>query len=284
MNKWIRRGIKLSLFLIAFNTIEHACHKCTKGFSIQRIQFKQEEIQDSFVDKTTFSILNQPFSYYSFGNQCYVFLSEDGKYIMKFFKYVHPAFPEWTAKVPLLNRFKAFRKARIEKTAWKRKRDFQGYQLAFDHLRHETGLLYLHLHPSLNTHPTITIHDELGIAHQLDLNQTPFILQERATPAFKQFSLWIKNNEIEKVRGGIRSLLQLYAGRLSKNIHDDDANFYSNCGFVGDTPILIDPGHFIIDPSLSPASELQNLSDKLKEWFSKNYPSMVSHVDACTPH
>jgi hypothetical protein len=248
MNKWVKRGIKFTLFLIVFNTLEHECHKITRGFSLGRIQFKQEKIQHASPDQTTLSILNQPFHYYSNGNQCFVFLSEDGQYMLKFFKYIHPPMPEWTVKVPLLNRFKLFRQARIDKTARKRDRDFAGYQLALDHLRDETGLLHLHLHPSQNVYPTITIRDKLNITHQLNLNQTPFVLQKRAVRAVQQFALWLDNNEHEKVRQGISSLIQLYIHRQSKHIQDNDANFYSNSGFVGDTPIFIDPGHFVLDP------------------------------------
>lgn len=278
MNKWVWRGINLTLFLIAFNTLEHLCHQKTKGFFLQRIQFHEETPEASSPDEATLAALNQLFHYFDYGNQCFAFVSEDGKYILKFFKYVHHSSPLWTSKIPLLNRLKAFRQTRIDKTLWKRNRDFQGYQIAFDHLRNETGLLDIHLHPT-KTYPTITLYDPLHIVHSLDLNNAPFILQKRVTPAYKQFSSWIQKGEIDKLRQGVSDLVSLCAQRISKHIFDDDVNFYSNTGFDGEKPIIIDPGHFVLDSSNT--SELPTLLVELKNWFSKNYPPMVSHVEAC---
>lgn len=280
--KWIRRSIKLILFLIAFNTLEHFCHVQTRGFSLRRIHFDPKEPL-SLSSDASLPAINQPFHYYSQGNQCFVFLSEDGQYVLKFFKYANQTLPAWTAKIPLLNRFKPFRPTRVQKTTWKRTRDFHGYQIAFDHLKEETGLLALHLHPTQNVYPTIKIRDKLNIAHQVNLNQTPFVLQKRATPTYQQFSLWIQNHEIDKVEKGITSLMNLYVKRAAQNIHDDDAIFYSNTGFIGETPILIDPGHFILDSS-SPTAEMQKLTKELKKWFSKKYPPMVSYVETASPH
>lgn len=281
MNKWLKRGINFTLFLIAFNTLEHFCHTQTDGFSLSRIQFSKEKPEPGSPDKAIQPLLNQHYRYFGRGNQSYVFVSEDGQYILKFFKYVHHAPPEWTAKIPLLNKFKPFSLKKIKKIAWKRNRDFQGYQLAFDLFREESGLLCIHLHPSENVYPAITIHDKFNIAHHLDLNNTPFVLQKRAVPAYTQFSHWIKNGEIEKVQQGIDRLFKLCRQRLAKNLEDDDTNFYSNCGFVGETPILIDPGHFTVNPTLSHEPELQEVTLQLKKWFAQNYPPLVPYVEAC---
>jgi hypothetical protein len=48
---------------------------------------------------------------------------------------------------------------------------------------------------------------------------------------------------------------------------------------VNEKPIQIDPGHFVLNVSNS--AELPVLLIELKDWFSKNYPPMVSHVEAC---
>jgi hypothetical protein len=278
MNKWLKRGVNFSLFLIAFNTLEHFCHQKTKGFSLQRIQFHTAPVQFATPDPAISHLLNQPYRYFGNGNQCYAFISEDGQTILKFFKYVDNAPPAWIAKVPFLNKFKPFSLKRISKISWKRDRDFQGYQLAYDRFREETGLLALHLSPTENTYPTITLYDKLGIIHSLDLNNTPFILQKRATLIYEQFLTWLQAGDIDKVRHGIDHLISLCAKRISKEIFDDDVHFYSNFGFIGEIPIQIDPGHFI--SGLSPASELETLTLELKEWFAKNYPPLVSYVEA----
>ncbi|HUD02055.1 MAG TPA: hypothetical protein VMR37_06985 [Rhabdochlamydiaceae bacterium] len=279
MNKWIKYGINITLFFIAFNSLEHFCHKKTSGFFLQRIQFHHETPIPDLADPAILSILNQPFHYLGCGNQCFVFASKDGQHVLKFFKYVDYAPPAWITKVPLLNQVKQFRPKRLHEIAWKRKRDFRGYQLAFDHFRTETGLIPLHLHASQNTYPAVTLYDKLNIVHSLDLNNTPFVLQKRATPVYEQFSSWIKTGDIDKVRQGITDLVSLCAQRISKNIFDDDVHFYSNFGFVDAAPIQVDPGHFIL--SSSKPEELPALIIELKDWFSHHYPPLASHVEAC---
>ncbi len=278
----VKKLVFFIVFLIGFNTAEHFCHKQTDGFSISRIQFKRDKKIDSSIPQApVLAILNQPFHFLDSGNQCFAFLSQDGQYVLKFFKYVDHAAPVWTTKVPLLNRLKPFRLKRQKKIGWKRKRDFHGYQLAYHHLKQETGLLWIHLLPSKKIYPEIQLFDKLNISHPLDLNKTPFILQRRATPIYAQFSQWIKAGEFGKVKQGISNLISLCALKLSKNIHDDDVHFYSNFGFIAETPIQLDPGHFIINPSENSREELQDLTIELKEWFSKHYPPLVAYVETC---
>jgi hypothetical protein len=278
-SKRVKTLFSIALFLVAFNTIEHICHNITEGFTLGRIQFAEEAEAVENVDPVTFAALNQTFRYFAKGNQCFVFISEDGQSILKFFKYARHTPPAWTAKVPLLNKFKPLRKERIAKTAWKRERDFCGYRLAFDHFREESGLVYLHLKPAMGF-PTIAIFDKLGIRHTLDLGRVPFVLQKKATPVFAQFATWLKNGEKNKIKAAIPKLVALCQKRLLLQLDDDDVNFYSNTGFVEDTPILIDPGHFTFsDKPLAPA-ELKLAMAPLEEWLKNNYPPLVLDVQA----
>jgi hypothetical protein len=278
MNKWVKRSLKLALFCIAFNTLEHFCHVQTDGFSLSRIQFRNEQPQPNSPDPETLAALSQTFRYLDCGNQCFAFISADGQYVLKFFKYVDHTPPPLLSKLPFLHYFKPFKPQKLQKIAWKRERDFRGYQLAFDQFRSESGLLALHLHPSSNTYPTIKLYDKLRIVHLLDLNNTPFVLQKMASPVYVQFSAWLQNDEIDKVKQGIDSLVGLCAQRLSKNILDDDVHFYSNFGFVGETPIQIDPGHFTLgSPNYA---ELASLTLELKQWFAEHHPDLVPYVEA----
>jgi hypothetical protein len=280
MNKWIVRGINFTLFVIAFNTIEHFCHKKTDGFSVGRIQFQDDPIVA--IEEEVPEALNQPFHYLDCGNQCFAFISQDQQYVLKFFKYVHHTPPAWITQITLLNRLKPLRNKRIEKVAWKRKRDFQAYALAFDQFREESGLLALHLQPTQTKYPTIFLFDKLNIRHSLDLNTTPFILQKKATPVYTQFTRWLQSHQIDEVKAGVKQLIDLCAKRISKNIHDDDVHFYSNFGFVSETAIQVDPGHFTTHNSLVKEQELKDLSLELKKWFEKHYPPLVTYVEDCT--
>jgi hypothetical protein len=275
----IKKLLYLFLFLLVFNTLEHICHKITKGFTLARIQFDAPAATPDTISPSTYATLNQPFHYFGCGNQCFVFISADGQNILKFFKYASHTPPAWITKIPLLNRFKPLRPHRLQKTVWKRERDFRGYQIAYDKFREESGLLCLHLQPTTG-YPTITLYDKLGIRHTLNLNATPFVLQKKATSVYAQFLTWLKSGEIKKIRSAIPQLVSLCEKRISLQLVDDDVNFYANTGFVGEAPILIDPGHFTLSPSPLPQEELTTALVQLEEWFQQHYPPLVHDVQA----
>ncbi len=268
----IKRVGYLFLFLIAFNFFEHFAHKKTDGFSPHRIRFGTELSQG---EPSLIPELNQSFHYLDCGNQCYAFLSEDGKYVLKFFKYAHSSVPHFLTQIPLLNRFKPFRPHRFEKQQWKRERDFNGYRLAYNSFQQETALVALHLSPTDHHYPTITITDKLGCVHTINLNETPFILQQKATPIYKQLKKWLKAGESGLAKEGIASLLELLRKRISLHLQDDDVHFYSNFGFIGTQAIQLDPGHFTEGTYPDPAKELEELKVELVSWCQKHAPELL---------
>ncbi len=268
----IRRIGLFILFVIAFNFIENFAHKKTDGFSPQRIQFGTELSQG---DAISIPELSQPFHYLDCGNQCYAFESQDGKYVLKFFKYASSPIPRFLTQIPILNRIKPFRPHRFEKQLWKRERDFNGYSLAYNHFRTESGLIALHLLPTDHHYPTITLTDKLNCIHHLDLNQTPFILQKRATPIYKQLRAWIQAGEISLAKEGIANLIDLLKKRISLNLKDDDVHFYSNFGFLGQEAIQLDPGHFTQGTYPNPDLELEQITQELTHWCKKHAPELL---------
>lgn len=271
----VKRVLLLALFVIVFNCLEHFAHKKTDGFSMQRIQF---DAPISFGPAKQLPELDQPFHYLDCGNQCYAFISQDGLYVLKLFKYAQSPVPSLFTKIPLLNRFKPFRPHRLKKIAWKRQRDFCSYQIAHDSFSQETGLIDIHLTPTYHDYPTITLTDKLRCAHKLDLNMAPFVLQKRATPIYKQLRAWIAAGQQEEAKKGITSLLILLKKRINSNLQDDDVHFYSNFGFIGNEAIQIDPGHFTKGTSQDPALELKIITAPLVSWCKKNAPFLLSEL------
>ena len=275
--RWIHKAIAFVLFLVGFNFCEHFCHQKTDGFSLHRIRFSRASDASSHspLDPAISSLLKQPFHYLDCGNQCFVFISDDGRYVLKFFKYAQPTVPRFLTTIPLLNRFKPFRPHRFEKVMEKQQRDLQGYQLAFSRFKEETGLVAVHLHPSEPRYPTVTLTDKLHIIHQIDLNTAPFILQRKASPVYSQLKKWVAAGDIQQAKQGIQSLILLLQKRIHKELQDDDVHFYSNFGFMGSTAIQIDPGHFTLGSSAHPEAELQTLLQPLIRWCEKYAPSLL---------
>ena len=271
----VKRLGLLALFLIVFNFVEHFCHKKTDGFSTQRIQFDTPVLLG---DIRQIPELNQLFHYLDCGNQCYAFVSEDEKYVLKFFKYAKAPIPRFLTRVPILNYFKPFRPHRFEKLLRKQERDFTSYQLAYNSFRKETGLIAVHLSPTYHDYPIITVTDKLHCAHTLDLNKTPFILQRKATPVYKQLRAWLAAGQTDQAKQGIASLLTLLKTRIEKNLQDDDVHFYSNFGFIGNEAIQLDPGHFTEGISNNPELEMKAITAPLTAWCEKHAPSLMQET------
>jgi hypothetical protein len=268
----VKRIALFILFLIAFNFLENFAHKKTDGFSVRRIQFAQP-LADG--DPITRPELNQTFHYLDCGNQCYAFISEDKKYVLKFFKYANSPVPRALTKIPLLNHFKPFRPHRFERMRWKQQRDFKGYELAYNSFREEAGLIAVHLSPEGHNFPTITITDKLGCRLTLDLNHTPFILQQMTTPVYTQLRAWIAAGQVDLARQGIANIQNLLKKRIKLNLKDDDVHFYSNFGFVGTTAIQVDPGHFTKGTTEDPDLEMKKITAELVKWCTKNAPELL---------
>lgn len=259
---------KIILFLIAINLVERFCHEQTDGFSIQRIQIAEAMPSPPHSPEVD-QILNQKFSYFGCGNQCYVFLSQDGKYVLKFFKYASTSVQPWMTKVPLLNRFKPFREHRLKKAAWKRTRDFTGYKVAFEDFKDETALLCVHF--GGGSFPQVIIADKIGVEHHLDMNKTAFVLQKKGTPFWMRVRSLVEEGRQDQVKIALDTLMSFLSHRLQKGIFDDDPSFCKNFGFVDGEIVQLDPGHYfrhngLQDPEFQ-KQEIARFAKYLKRWL-----------------
>src|SRR3989304_2311781 len=100
--------LKVILFILAFMKISEFCEYKTDKFRLSRIfsnlKFnpKWETAPLSLEKKAKIKqILSQKFTYLASGGQCFAFVSEDGNYILKFFKHHRRTLPAWFQALPL---------------------------------------------------------------------------------------------------------------------------------------------------------------------------------------
>lgn len=171
------------------------------------------------------TILDQPFSYIGSGGQMYVFVSQDEKYVLKFFKNIpHPFLP-----------FPSYQNRKRKKL----ERDIQGYTLAFQKLEKESALLFLHcqLESKLNLQTTLLFPGKKP--KNLELDTTYFVLQKKAIPLISYIQ------QSKKPQKALDAAINLIRKRLQLGIYDQDPRYYHNIGFVEDVPIFLDPGRFV---------------------------------------
>ena len=103
---------KILLSLLLFFAVAHFCHTQTDGFTIQKYLLilpvmkngKTEPLNQE--EKLNLEgILGQKFHYLSAGGSCYVFESDDGQSVIKFFKHHHLNPMAWMQVWPLISSF-----------------------------------------------------------------------------------------------------------------------------------------------------------------------------------
>lgn len=223
--------------------------------------------------------LHQPYTYYGCGGQAFAFFSEDGRYVIKFFKqrlfnrsWLLNAIP----LPPFLHRFRF-------KRNWKRDdklfRDFSSYKTAFEELPHETGMLYVHLNKTEHLHTQLEIIDRLHIHHKLDLDQFDFIIQKRAERVEERIARFMNNNDFQGAREAIHQIFHLISYRMQRGYHDRDPNILTNCGFLEDHAIKIDVGRIVYKEEVKDRelhnAELLRIATPFKHWVNAIYPTLA---------
>ncbi len=236
---------KILLILLFVTALSLFARKKTDGFTVERILSSHtfhkewETAISTAEEKTALEALNQPFFYLGKGAQCYAFASKDGKYVIKCFRHDHMRLPLHLCFLP-----QSWTKQREERGAQKLLKDFSSYKLAFEELREETALLYLHLNKTDHLKQELTLVDKIGIAHTLSLDGLEFVLQKRADLLYEQIEAWVKCGNVDSVKGAIDTLIMQINTRLTKGISDKDPNIKTNFGIIEGKVVQIDIGRF----------------------------------------
>lgn len=227
--------------------------------------------------------LSQPYVYFSKGAQAFVFLSQDEEYVIKFFKQRLFTPSKWLNLLPLPTWLKRYRNKRNWKRQDKYERDFASYKMAFEELKDQTAVFYVHLNLSHDLKRTLTIIDKLGIAHQLDLDSMDFILQKKAVRVHEHISFLMNQHEEEKAKEAISQVFQLILTRCKKGYKDRDPSIETNCGFINGGAIKIDVGRLercqaMTHPSIY-MQELESITAPFKSWIAYYYPNLIPAFD-----
>jgi hypothetical protein len=247
------------------------------GFNVQKISSKlvyndnwgtpplnADEV--SYFVKNTFS---QPFYYLGSGEQCYAFQSEDGRFVLKFFK-MHQLLPkEWLNSFPFFL-FESYRFNHVEKKKQLIKQVFTSIKISYDRLRSQTGILFVHLNKTRDFKTKVTLFDKAGKKYLVDLDSKEFLLQKRVVKIYDHLVALMKQEEEERVHQCIRSLFKVVIDRCKQGLADLDIGVRNNYGFLGDDAIIIDCGGFILDDAMKQPHlyerEILRIAEAMDHW------------------
>ncbi len=231
--------------------------KATGGFTIARITtnlpFHPEwEVQDQAHSElaTIDNIVKQKFLFLDNGGQSWVFISEDGQHVVKFFKFRF-TWNDLFKNLSLPDFLEPYRPHLTLKQLAKRQRLLGGYALAYQKMRSETLLEATFLNGKQRGQSTMHIVDKLGISHIIDLHNKPFIIQRTAVPLVKHLAPLMKEGRIQEAQEAMCSAINLVGLRCAKGIIDEDHRLYCNLGFVGKQAVYLDAGSLKEDPSIA---------------------------------
>lgn len=235
-------------------------------------------------DPWVHTILNQKFHYLAHGGQCYAFASEDGRYVLKFFKHHQRRVPWLFSNLPLPSSLEHLREKQRNKRENKLIRDFSSYKLCFEKLPEETGLLFVHLNKTISRLPSVVIIDKLNIEHRIALDELEFVIQKRAMLAYAYIDQLMKANRIEDARKAVGSICDLIIKRSQKGIFDEDAKIHRNFGFIEDKAVVVDVGRLKIDATRQDPQiyrhDLALITERFKHWLKiQRYYPLVDYLE-----
>lgn len=228
-------------------------------------------------------ILMQDYFYLCKGRQAYVFESADGNYVLKFFKYQRMR-PLWWAKtfgwIPAINSVWEERSAVNES---KLERLFNGCKIAYEDVADITGLVYVKLDNSFAPVPTVVIHDKLGIAHEIPLDERQFIVQLKAEPFDERIITLLAEKQYDEAEALIFEMLGLLLEEYKRGYMDLDPGIMKNTALLDERPIHIDIGQFVrINETFESSFVKQDFLEKTNsflEWLSGINGEMASRID-----
>lgn len=227
--------------------------------------------------------LKQEYFYLGKGCQSYVFASEDGQYVIKFFKYQRYRLQPWLTYLPPLPAILKYREQKMEKK-WKKLDGFvRSWKVAFENLKDETGLIFVHLNKTNHLKQSLVIHDKIGQRHVVNLDDMEFCIQRRAQ-LLCDFLLECKSKgDLIGAQNTIHQLLEMVLSEYSRGLADNDHALMQNTGIAQGKPVHIDVGQFVINEAIKDSTinqqELFTKTYKFKLWLRDNYPELGDYLE-----
>jgi|ERR1700722_1367968 len=279
--------VRRIIFVILFFGVYYFCHQQTDGFQVVKIishlppfpRWKTplpttEEVQ------TLQAVFSQPFYYLASGGQCYAFVSQDGRLVLKLFKMHNIRQYPFLERRSLPGILDLYRIKFLNVQKQKLDRVFSSSILAYEKLKDESGLLFLNLNPSDQFKDLkVTLYDKIGVQHHLDLAKIPFALQHKADPVFPTLRFHLMHKDISSCKRTIDAIVQCLMARYQKGVVDLDPAVRRNIGLLKDKAITIDIGSFKQTTELNILEELKIDTQRLKKWLLKHSPALAEYLE-----
>jgi hypothetical protein len=271
-------SIVILVGFLALAWLDLYVHQLPRGFCAQKvissIDLRSEwEIAASKNKEKAKEILSQDFFYLDKGTQAYVFLSQDGQYVLKIFKQ-HKLHPPSIASSFIHPKKEKYQKKKETFCA-----SLDGCKEAFLKFQEETGLVYLHLNKKPDLSKQVSCFDKKGEKHSIEIDDTVFMLQKKADLIYPTIAKYMTNGHEKEARELISSIFDLLTTFQLRGVYDNDPNLKRNFGVINGTQVIqIDVGTFHVDETKKIENNISYVIAPLKTWIAENYPELSSCI------
>jgi hypothetical protein len=266
----------LSLIIcLLFTTLYFFNESRTEQFRLQDILSELPSAQTD--EGRAVPVLQQTFHYLGSGQQCHAFLGEDGKTVLKFFRHNDFSFETFLKRchIPWQKWYGKFF------IRYNPQAVFASSRLAYEELPEESGVFYLHLHRTHKLHGTALLVDASFVSHQVNLDETAFILQHFGELALSRIERQVKQGDISGAIASIEALVEAPMKWRMKGIHVQHPAFRRNMGFYGDRVMLLDAGSLEkLDQPQTAADaveETKQVTARLRRWLCKYHSELTPY-------
>lgn len=202
--------------------------KSVRGPSL-RLLYRVEEGNrgQEVLESKVAGALNQPFLPWGRGSQSEVFLSLDGK---------------WVLKIPRNKKTRPYLLGRFRKGSLMKKRCLESYLFAGRELAEESAVIYAHPGGALEMPKRFGLYDTLGRRLPMDPKIYPFALQERKPLLAKEL---VKARNATEAKRILSAFLDLIEAERAKGWVCSDYAFELNLGYEEGRAYRIDIGSYL---------------------------------------
>jgi hypothetical protein len=191
---------------------------------------------------------------------------------------MHKILPKnWLRDFPF-SLFEKYRLDNVEKRQDVFETFFKSFIHAYEHLREESGLIYLHLNKTRDLKKKVTLIDCDGNKFSVDLDSKEFVVQLKAEK-ISEYLLNLKDKDKEEeARQVVRSFLEIVARCCQRGYGDQELGVRNNFGIVNGKAILVDCSYLHVDTSLKYPhhfqAEILSVTEKMSQWAEQFYPDL----------
>jgi len=253
------------LFLLAFaallfpkgwNAIKGAdSHLFSKNLRTENYDFNQTKRSFERFSSEAAIILAQPFYYWGKGSQFYVYLSDDGAYVLK---------------IPRASKQRQSLLDRLMEREVSKPDLLRSLQIAYENLALQTGLIAVHLdmRDEILIAP-VKLFDRLNRSQMVDMKSFPFAVQKRQMLLSSALAEAANSEATKRI---LMSYLNLILLEAKKGWMSYDCAFWLNFGIENNEARRLDVGSYVaLDESFS----LSKAVKPVVHWLKKNDPLLV---------